>query len=297
VLVLLNNDTVVPQGWLAGLVRHLEDRAVGAVGPVTNRIGNEAEIDTSYRTYGELEHFARRHALDHAGRAFDIPTPCMFCLAMRRDAFERIGPLDERFEVGLLEDDDYALRVKAAGYRTLCAEDVFVHHFGQASFGELVPTGEYGRLLETNKRRFEEKWGRPWEPYRRRHTRRYTRLAQDLRDLAGALVPAGATVAVVSKGDDDLLDLGPGCTGWHFPRAADGMYAGHYPADAPAAVAHLEELRAEGAQFLLLPATSRWWLSHYAAFGRRLLQCYRVLADEPDVGLLIDLRRSPDERT
>ena len=43
-MVLLNNDALVPRGWLTGLVRYLEDEAVGMVGPVTNRTGNEAQI-------------------------------------------------------------------------------------------------------------------------------------------------------------------------------------------------------------------------------------------------------------
>jgi GT2 family glycosyltransferase len=42
VLVLLNNDTIVPPGWLAGLSRTLDDPAIGLAGPVTNRASNEA---------------------------------------------------------------------------------------------------------------------------------------------------------------------------------------------------------------------------------------------------------------
>ena len=71
--VLLNNDTIVPRGWLTRLVRHLDDPQVGAVGPVTNRIGNEAQIETSYRTYAEFERFAREYTDGHAGRAFRDP--------------------------------------------------------------------------------------------------------------------------------------------------------------------------------------------------------------------------------
>jgi hypothetical protein len=193
----------------------------------------------------------------------------MFCLALRRDSLERIGPLDERYEVGMLEDDDYARRAHAAGYRVVCAEDAFVHHFGQASFGALVPTGDYARLLNANQRRFEEKWGAPWRPYARRSGEAYRRLIGDVRAAVRAAVPAGARVAVISRGDEALLQFDH-CAGWHFPQSADGGYAGHYPKDGEAALAHLESLRTRGAQFLVVPAPSSWWLAHYVPLGRAL---------------------------
>src|SRR5204863_8335967 len=53
VLVLLNNDTIPPGPWLARITKHLDDRSIGLLGPVTNRACNEAQIDADYRTYGE----------------------------------------------------------------------------------------------------------------------------------------------------------------------------------------------------------------------------------------------------
>ena len=77
----------------------------------------------------------------------------------------------------------------------------------------------------------------------------YLELVRQVREVVNEAVPEGSTVLVVSKGDDELLRLGAR-EGWHFPRAADGRYAGHHPADGAAAVAHLEELRARGGRYL-----------------------------------------------
>jgi len=276
ILVVLNNDTVVPPGWLSSLARQLERSEIGLVGPTTNRCGNEAEVDASYRTHGEMVELAARRGREHAGAAFDIQVATLFCAAMRRDVYERVGPLDERFEVGLFEDDDYSARVREAGYRVVCAEDAFVHHFGEASFGELVSTGRYGELFRANKNRFEEKWGVTWQSHVRRPNAWYRDLVERIREVVDRELPLDATVLVVSNGDDELLKLGASRRGWHFPQMEDGTYAGYHPGDSAEAIAHLEALRDNGAEYILFPETAVWWLRYYGELGRHV--------DEPVVG-------------
>jgi hypothetical protein len=109
-----------------------------------------------------------------------------------------------------------------------------------------------------------------------------------IRKLVGQVVPGRSTVLVVSRGDEELLNLG-GRRAWHFPQTAEGVYAGHYPADSAAAVEHLEALRARGADVLLLPVTAFWWLRHYAGFARHLEQKYELLARQDDACILYSL--------
>src|SRR5262249_31354544 len=90
----------------------------------------------------------------------------------------------------------------------------------------------------------------------------HQRVVHRSRGAGRAAVAAEAPVAVVSRGDDALLELG-GRPAWHFPQTPDGVYAGHHPADGPAAVAHLEAMRARGGRYLVLPSTAFWWLDHY----------------------------------
>jgi GT2 family glycosyltransferase len=287
-LILLNNDTLVAPGWLAGLRRHLAEPGVGLVGPVTNRIGNEAEIDADYATWGEFLAAAARRAGEHAGEWLEIGTPAMFCLAMRRQTFLRLGPLDEGYEIGLLEDDDYAERARRAGYELRCADDVLVHHFGEASFGRLVAGGEYRRILETNQQRYAEKWGRPWQPYGRRPNPRYEREAEQVREAVKETVPSGSTVLVISRGDERLLQLN-GRRAEHFPQAADGAWAGHHPADSAEAVEHLESLRERGAEFLVIPPTYLWWLRHYDGLRRHLESEYEPVVSDDRAGAIYRL--------
>jgi GT2 family glycosyltransferase len=288
VLVLLNDDTLVPPGWLPRLMRPLDDADVGLVGAVTNRIGNEAEVPTEYTNWGEMLKFAGARAREREGQVFDIATVTMFCLAMRRDTFERLGPLDQRFEVGLLEDDDYSMRARQAGYRLVCAEDAFVHHFGETSFGKLVSSGAYNELLAANKRRFEDKWGEPWRPYDRRPNPAYQRLTQRIREIVADTLPAGATVLVVSKGDEELLRI-EGHIARHFPAADDGSWAGHHPTDSDEAVAALEAMRAAGGEFIVFPRTGMWWLEHYRGLTEHLEQRYQAIVREEDTCVIFAL--------
>lgn len=118
--------------------------------------------------------------------------------------------------------------------------------------------------------------------------REYAQLVERVRGLAESAVPEGSTIAVVSKGDADLLRI-QGRVAHHFPRNSTGAYAGHHPADDAEAISRLEAARGEGARFLLLPATSLWWLDHYSGLANHLEKRYRRVADQPDTAIIFSL--------
>lgn len=120
-------------------------------------------------------------------------------------------------------------------------------------------------------------------PQRRRRMEpgQYSKLIGNIRQLVDAHLPPKAVVAVVSKGDDQLLRFRRqrGC---HFPQVSGGVYAGHHPANSAEAIAHLEELKDAGVQYLLVPSTSFWWFEHYREFKQHLDGHYREAIAEAD---------------
>ena len=109
----------------------------------------------------------------------------------------------------------------------------------------------------------------------------YREQRHTIRTEVMARVPEGSTILVLSRGDAGLLDLGQR-TAWHFPRTEEGEYAGHHPADSTEAVRRLEAGRQAGAEYLVMPAHSRWWLEHYPGFRAHLeASCEELLREDP----------------
>ena len=78
-------------------------------------------------------------------------------MLMKRAVYETIGGLDERFGLGLFDDDDLAVRARRAGFELAVAHDLFIHHFGSRTFQGNGIDAE--KLLSENSRKFAEKWG------------------------------------------------------------------------------------------------------------------------------------------
>jgi glycosyltransferase involved in cell wall biosynthesis len=98
---------------------------------------------------------------------------------------------------------------------------------------------------------------------------RYRDLVERVRRVASVAIPPGARVAVVSRGDDELLSLGA-ADAEHFPGDDSGAWLGWYPANGEEAAAFLDKAVERRVEYLLLPQTATWWLQRYPELAQRL---------------------------
>jgi len=148
---LLNNDTLADPALFERLLLALEqDPGAGAAAPLiyygapSDRIWYAgARVSTalglaSHRGLRERDHGQYR-SVEETGYL----TGC--CLLARRDVWEKVGLLDERYFI-YAEDVDWSLRARAAGHRLLFVPTARLWHKVSASSGEASPWKIYQRL-------------------------------------------------------------------------------------------------------------------------------------------------------
>jgi GT2 family glycosyltransferase len=165
--ILLNNDIQVTDGWLTKLRESLQnDHSIGLIGPVSNSVGNEQKIYTEGTSPAEIIEEGLAWARQSCGDSFETERLGFFCVAFRRDILNDVGLLDEAYDLGFYEDDDYCIRVRQAGFVLTCREDVFIYHRGSASFDKAPSRTR--ELLKKNRRLLERKFNIRYSP---RHPR------------------------------------------------------------------------------------------------------------------------------
>ncbi len=159
-ILLLNNDVLVTKDWLNLMNDCLySSNDIGAVGPVSNSAYGDQEINTTYATLDEMWGFANNYNITAAPDWEQKIKLIGFCMLIRKEVVEQIGLLDEIFSPGMCEDGDYSLRIIQAGYKLMVCRNIFIHHFGSTSFGEMPEKRQ--QLWARNRQRFVEKWGFP----------------------------------------------------------------------------------------------------------------------------------------
>ncbi len=140
-VVLLNSDTIVSAGWLQGLrLAAYSGPRVATATAVSNNAGvfsvPEINADNALPNGWQVDDIARLVRQCSLTTYPRVPTGNGFCMFVRRDCIEAIGPLDEvGFPVGYGEENDFCMRAAHAGYEHVCDDRTYVYHKRSASFG------------------------------------------------------------------------------------------------------------------------------------------------------------------
>jgi GT2 family glycosyltransferase len=147
VVGILNNDIVLPPGWLEDLLRFMDIAGHGIVSPAARE--------------GKLDYDLQKYALEFTRSCRDAVRKELYgaCFLVRREVFDRIGLFDEGFVYGGCEDIDFFWRAKAAGFSMGTTGSVLIHHFGMVT-QDAVKRSETKAYPAENLAHFKKKWNR-----------------------------------------------------------------------------------------------------------------------------------------
>lgn len=148
-LLFLDNDMVVCDGFVAGLAQPFLDDRAGVIGQTQAKLRLADDPERLNDGGGcHLQFWLGRTRpvgfgeVDSGQR--DTPTPCISCggaMMVRTELFQRLGGFDEAFNPFGPEDLDFSLRLQAAGYEAWYQPAAVAYHdvnhtFGAGSFSE-----------------------------------------------------------------------------------------------------------------------------------------------------------------
>ncbi len=177
-ILLLNSDTVVPEGAIDRLVARLDATGAVAAGPrlIDASLSPEVSFGPMLTPWGEAVQrlrvtlaarkgrWARRYIVRHVSRERTVDWVSGACLLVRRSAADAVGLLDERYFM-YEEDVDFCAALRARGGRILftpAAEIVHVRGGSSTATGQSVSP-----LYDRSHVRFYEKHAPRWAPWLR----------------------------------------------------------------------------------------------------------------------------------
>jgi len=162
-VLLLNNDTFLNKNFLKKLLEVIQkEKKIGLIAPALKHYQNN-KLFYGMEGYLDLRKGLAKHRNVRVIKnkkiiEADFLSGC--CLLIRREVLEKIGLFDERFYL-YLEDVDYCLRVRQAGYKAVLDPKIVIGHKVSAGFKNplrKLPYSFWSNLI------FIHKWT-PW-PYK-----------------------------------------------------------------------------------------------------------------------------------
>ena len=126
-LILLNNDTVVGEGWDYNLTYLLENNLIFAVTPSTNFSRSESNYEIEHSNY--TDYFCKYNKIKYKFTPYFFASSLdLFCCCFKTKDFIEIGVLDEMYLNGC-EDDDLYEKITNINKVVCISTQSVVYHF------------------------------------------------------------------------------------------------------------------------------------------------------------------------
>ncbi|GAI90090.1 unnamed protein product, partial [marine sediment metagenome] len=150
-ICILNNDTIVTEGWLSEMIKILQiNPGIGIVNPSSNNLGQKPARGQKIEDYVSA-------LKSGSGKYAELMNGLGFCMLIKKSLIEEIGLFDEIYGMGNFEDTDFSMRAKRKGYLCVRALGAYVYHKENTSFNVFR---QYHCEFEKNKKIFESRWGK-----------------------------------------------------------------------------------------------------------------------------------------
>ncbi|WDV45730.1 glycosyltransferase family 2 protein [Clostridiaceae bacterium M8S5] len=156
-IILLNNDCIVTKEWVKRLIKASNIPRVGIVGVMSNYAQHPQLIMLLDYDIENIDKITKQIQKKYDNRYFYVTRILGFCMLIKKEVIKKIGGFDDTFGMGFFEDDDFSLRAILSGYKNIIARDVFVYHYGSATFKK--ENIRRDKLLNENWKVFKRKWG------------------------------------------------------------------------------------------------------------------------------------------
>ena len=156
IIILLNNDTLVTEGWSEWILKTFEDKSVGIVGgKLINPQGLLCCGGAIFFQDGLIINYGRglNPFLHEFNYLKEVDGVTGACFAIRRELWEKCNGFDERYAPAYCEDSDLCMQIRLLGFKVIYQPNCIITHCEGRTY-QVKAT----ELIKINRQKFYQKW-------------------------------------------------------------------------------------------------------------------------------------------